>query len=191
MPLAGQRLEVCAQGVRGDAVFPGLKQTVAWQRRPDKADASCVAVWPKEAGWLKVEAQGAKPVAHAVYVYDEDDWPLWQKAQRRDATARYAARTPAPQAAGSTPLPAWPFALLFTAGDARALVARAAVRLRTPSRPARTSERPLTPIGQVSQQCVKPSCGNGAGLRLVPLGRVGVEHIVRRRPTRSARLVNA
>lgn len=98
MPLAGQRLEVCAQGVRGGA----------WQRRPDKADASCMAVWPEKAGWLQVDAQ------HAVYVYEKNDWPMWQMAQRRDATARYAARTPAPQAAESTPLPAWPFALLFT-----------------------------------------------------------------------------
>ncbi|HEY0488599.1 MAG TPA: hypothetical protein VGD30_03725 [Telluria sp.] len=115
MPLAGQRLEVCAQGVRGEAAFPALKQTIAWQRRPDKADASCVAVWPKVAGWLNVEAQGAKPVSHAVYVYEKNDWPMWQMAQRRDATARYAARTPAPQAAASAPpLPAWPFALLFT-----------------------------------------------------------------------------
>lgn len=98
MPLAGQRLEVCAQGVSGGA----------WQRRPDKADASCKALWPEKAGWLTVDAQ------HAVYVYEKNDWPMWQMAQRRDATARYAARTPAPQAAGSTPLPAWPFALLFT-----------------------------------------------------------------------------
>lgn len=98
MPLAGHRLEVCGYGVGGDA----------WQRRPDKADASCMAVWPKQAGWLKVDAK------HAVYVYEKSDWPMWQMAQRRDATARYAARTPAPQAAGSVPLPAWPFALLFT-----------------------------------------------------------------------------
>lgn len=116
MPLPGQRLEVCALGVRGAVAFPALKQAMEWQRRPDKADASCVAVWPKEAGWLKVEAQGAKPVSHAVYVYEKSDWPMWQMAQRRDATARYAARTPAPQAAASTStlLPAWPFALLFT-----------------------------------------------------------------------------
>ena len=115
MPFAGQRLEVCALGVRGEAVFPALKQSMAWQRRPDKADASCVAVWPKEAGWLRIETQGAKPVSHAVYVYEKSDWPMWQMAQRRDATARYAARTAAPQAATSNPLlPAWPFALLFT-----------------------------------------------------------------------------
>lgn len=113
MPVAGQRLEVCAHGVRGDAVFPDLGQTLDWQRRPDKADASCVAVWPKNAGWLKVEAQGSKPLSHAVYVFAKDDWPLWQKAQRREATARYAARTPAPRAPGSNPLPAWPFALAF------------------------------------------------------------------------------
>lgn len=98
MPLAGNRLEICGLGVRGDA----------WQRRPDKADASCMAVWPKQAGWLKVDTR------HAVYVYEKTDWPMWQMAQRRDATARYAARTPAPRAAASTPLPAWPFALLFT-----------------------------------------------------------------------------
>ena len=98
MPLARHRLEVCALGVRDGA----------WQRRPDRADASCMAVWPKETGWLKVDPR------HAVYVYEKNDWPMWQMAQRRDATARYAARTPAPQAAGSTPLPAWPFALLFT-----------------------------------------------------------------------------
>ncbi|RJG24189.1 hypothetical protein [Massilia cavernae] len=115
MPLAGQRLEVCAQGVRGDAAFPALKQTLAWQRRSDRADASCVAVWPKEAGWLKVEAQGAKPARHAVYVYAKEDWPMWQKAQRRDATALYAARTPVAPAPGSNPVPAWPFAALFTA----------------------------------------------------------------------------
>ncbi|MGZ8339544.1 MAG: hypothetical protein ACXWU9_08180 [Telluria sp.] len=114
MPLAGQRLEVCAQGARGDAVFPGLKQSLAWQKRPDRADASCVAVWPKEAGWLMVEGQGTKPSRHALYVYAKDDWPLWQKAQRREATARYAARTPVAPAPGSNPVPAWPFAALFT-----------------------------------------------------------------------------
>jgi hypothetical protein len=106
MPIAGERLELCAQGVRGDAVFPGLKQAIPWQRRPDRADASCVAVWPQKAGWL----DGAE-----VYVFAGNDWPLWQKAQRRDATARYAARTPAPVAAATTPLPAWPFALVFAA----------------------------------------------------------------------------
>ncbi|UUZ56614.1 hypothetical protein LP419_16840 [Massilia sp. H-1] len=27
-------------------------------------------------------------------MYANDDWPLWQKAERRAATLRYAARTP-------------------------------------------------------------------------------------------------
>ncbi|HEX8614838.1 MAG TPA: hypothetical protein VF800_26450 [Telluria sp.] len=115
MPLPGRRLEVCALGVQGNVTFPELKQTLAWQRRPDKADASCVAVWPRKAGWLAMETQGAKSVAGKLYVYDKADWPLWQKAQRRDATARYAARTPAAAAVGTVPLPAWPFALLFAA----------------------------------------------------------------------------
>lgn len=111
MPFAGQRLEVCAQGVRGELAFPGLQQTATWQRRPDKADASCVAVWPRQPGWLEMHA-GSQ--ANQVYVFAPGDWPLWQAAQRRDATARYAARTPAPSTVRGAPLPAWPFALLFT-----------------------------------------------------------------------------
>jgi len=114
MPLPEQRLEVCAQGVSGNVTFPDLKQNLAWQRRPDKADASCVAVWPRTPGWLKMEAQGEKGQAGEVYVFGKNDWPMWQRAQRRDATARYAARTPTVAQKRSAPLPAWPFALLFT-----------------------------------------------------------------------------
>jgi hypothetical protein len=110
MPLPGHRLEVCALGVKGDVTFPQLKQTLAWQRRPDKADAACVAVWPSAPGWLRMQS-GSQ--SGQVYVYDVKDWPLWQKAQRRKATAMYAARTPAPLAQTTKPLPSWPFALLF------------------------------------------------------------------------------
>lgn len=111
LPVPGQRLEVCAQGVKGTVTFPQLKQTLAWQRRADRADASCVAVWPRQAGWLTMESQGAAP--DKLYVYDAKDWPLWQKSQRREATERYAARTPMPTARSTTPMPGWPFALLF------------------------------------------------------------------------------
>ena len=110
MPLPFQRMEVCALGAKGEVSFPELKQTLAWQRRPDKADASCVAVWPRKAGWLKMQS-GAQ--TGQVYVYDKQDWPLWQKSQRRDATMRYAARTPSPVAKSTTPMPSWPFALVF------------------------------------------------------------------------------
>ena len=112
MPLPGQRLEVCTQGVSGEVVFPELKQALTWQRRPDKADAACVAVWPSAPGWLRMQA-GVK--AGQVYVYAKGDWPLWQKAQRRDASARYAARTPAAAGKSTIPMPSWPFAVLFTA----------------------------------------------------------------------------
>lgn len=113
MPLPGRRLELCATGVRGEAAFPGLMQSAAWQRRPDKADASCVAVWPHTAGWLKVEARAAQPHSAEVYVFAKDDWPLWQAAQRRDATALYAARTPLPDVKTATPLAVWPFDAIF------------------------------------------------------------------------------
>ena len=110
MPIPGQRVEICAQGASGDVTFPDLKQTMAWQRRADKADAACVAVWPRASGWLRI---AAKQGAGKMYVFAKDDWPMWQKAQRRDATLRYAARTPVPVAAGTAPWPAWPFALAF------------------------------------------------------------------------------
>ena len=112
MPLPGQRMAVCAQGVSGEVRFPELHQTLAWQRRSDKADSACVAVWPAASGWLTMQSGAA---ASQLYVYDKADWPLWQKAQRRDATLRYAARTPAPVSPRTVSMPAWPFALTFMA----------------------------------------------------------------------------
>ena len=112
MALPDQRLAICAQGVKGESTFPQLGQTVAWQRRAEHVDAACVAVWPRQPGWLTMQPSG-----HAVYVYDPGDWPLWQRGQRRDATARYLARTPdrigatAAPAASATPWCAIAFAL--------------------------------------------------------------------------------
>ncbi|MGJ9420175.1 hypothetical protein ACHAC9_20835 [Massilia sp. CMS3.1] len=113
MPLPGQRLEVCALGVRGKLRFPELGQTLDWQRRTDRVDASCVAVYPRAPGWLRMETQGTKPASGQVYIHAPGDWPLWQAAERRDATARYAARTPVPASATQRTLPEWPFAALF------------------------------------------------------------------------------
>ncbi|HEU4850883.1 MAG TPA: hypothetical protein VFT37_01880 [Telluria sp.] len=115
MPLAGQRLEVCATGVQGSVRFAELDQLHEWRRRPDKAGASCVAVWPRKAGWLTMEARGKQAAKSAVYVYEDGDWPAWQAAQKRDATAMYAARTPMQVPPARVPLPDWPFALLFVA----------------------------------------------------------------------------
>uniref|UniRef100_UPI0028A6ECE2 hypothetical protein n=1 Tax=Massilia alkalitolerans TaxID=286638 RepID=UPI0028A6ECE2 len=64
LPLPGQRMELCARGVKGDVSFPDLKLTRTWSPR---VDAACVAVWPERSGWLRVE--DAKAGAHAVYVY--------------------------------------------------------------------------------------------------------------------------
>jgi len=114
LPLPGQRLEVCARGVAGELALPDLKQTLTWQRRADRVDVSCAAVWPQKSGWLQVN--DAKAGAHALYVYAKDDWRMWQDAQRRDATMRYAARTLDRPADGPTrPLPVLPFALVFAA----------------------------------------------------------------------------
>ena len=110
LPLPGQRMELFARGVKGEVAFPDLKLVRSWSPR---VDAACVAVWPERSGWLQVE--DAKAGMHAVYVYAPGDWPQWQAAQRRDATARYAARTPSTALAGAArAFPAWPFALAFT-----------------------------------------------------------------------------
>lgn len=120
LPLPGQRLEVCARGAAlqksAALAFPALTLTLPWQRRPEHVDAACAAVWPQQSGWLplRLQGQGGRSVDGAVYVYADGDWALWQRAQRRDATARYAARTPVPAAGGAAHrLPAWPFALVF------------------------------------------------------------------------------
>ena len=106
LPLAGERLEICASGVEGKV------NGMALQRRPGRADAHCTAVWPKAPGWLALEADKA---ATSIYVFGKDDWPAWQAALRRDATAAYAARAPGKPARSGAPLPQWPFALLFAA----------------------------------------------------------------------------
>jgi hypothetical protein len=112
MPLPHRRLAVCARGVSGSVTIAELKQTLAWQRRPEQVDAACVAVWPAAGGWLHLQAGSNDG---QVYVYAPGDWPLWQRSERRAATARYAARTPAPAPVvpGTRPLPVWPFGVAF------------------------------------------------------------------------------
>ncbi|KFI08499.1 hypothetical protein [Massilia sp. BSC265] len=112
LPLPGQRMELCARGVKGEVSFPDLRLTRSWSPR---TDAACVAVWPEQPGWLQVK--DAKAGTHAVYVYAPGDWPQWQAAQRREATGRYAARTPVKAREGAArAFPAWPFALAFALG---------------------------------------------------------------------------
>ena len=69
-----------------------------------------MALWPEKSGWLKMQSGGA---AGQIYIYNQKDWPLWQKAQRRDATARYAARTPTEASKVETAMASWPFVLAF------------------------------------------------------------------------------
>ena len=128
MPLAGERSRVCARGAGGVNAelavdVPGLNpnhtQRLHLQRRADNADATCAAFWPRQAGWQRVQgpdvaAPAASPQA-AVYVYATDDWPQWQHALRREATARYALRALPALSTVPAPLPAWPWALVFTA----------------------------------------------------------------------------
>ncbi|SFV07687.1 hypothetical protein [Pseudoduganella namucuonensis] len=114
MPVAGLRTEICAQGASpGGALEIEGQASVNWQPRADKADAVCAAFWPARSGW---QALRSGDNVHRVYVHAANDWPAWQRALRHDATAAYAARSPAATNAAATgpAYPAWPFALLFT-----------------------------------------------------------------------------
>jgi len=121
MPLPALRSEVCAQGVKpGAALRVDGYATMVLQARADKAEAACAAFWPMRPGWVRFAADGMAD-AGMEYVYAASDWPAWQQALRRDATAGYAARIAAPAAVGSSSsrgrsLPAAPFALLFVFG---------------------------------------------------------------------------
>jgi hypothetical protein len=115
MPVPGLRSEVCAQGVKaGTALMADGYAPMALAVRADKADGVCAAFWPQRAGWLKFSADGMAAQGME-YVYAANDWPAWQRALRRDATALYAARSVAAAANGKTerPLPVAPFGVLF------------------------------------------------------------------------------
>lgn len=112
MPLAGLRSELCVQGAAAGAMLQvqGMAQQPL-QRRSDKAGAVCAAVWPAQAGWLSMMLADTRE-SERLYVYGANDWPAWQRALRRDATARYAARhtpqLPAHTSGGAAPAPAAP-----------------------------------------------------------------------------------
>ncbi|MBP1205381.1 hypothetical protein JOD97_003443 [Duganella sp. 1411] len=115
MPVVGLRSEVCAQGADAGALVDVEGGSALQLRaRSDKADGRCAAWWPRRAGWARFSAAGMAAPA-MTYVYAADDWPLWQRSLRREATAQYAARARAAGVTGTTerPLSPTPFALLF------------------------------------------------------------------------------
>lgn len=115
MPLPGLRSEVCALGAdAGASLFVDGGAPLVLRARADKADGLCAAWWPQQAGWVRLRAAGM-PAPAVTYVYAADDWPLWQRALRREATARYAARARGAHgvAAVDRPLSPVPFGLLF------------------------------------------------------------------------------
>lgn len=121
MPLTGLRAEVCAQGVAtGGAVNVG-QEVLRWQARSDRADAACVALWPRASGWLPVRSGDAES---ALYVYAAQDWPAWQAALRHDATARYASRSRQPVAGRDAAQDAVPGAARNAARNAAAAAAQ-------------------------------------------------------------------
>lgn len=161
MPLPGLRSELCAQGLpagtairirhstaadqRGASGANGVIAEPRLQSRRERADALCSAFWPQQAGWLALSIEGVAG-EQPLYVFERSDWPAWQRALRRDATARYAARALPDSAqaaaamaqAGNAPpaalLPVAPFGMLF-------LICMLVLWWREQLRPAATAAR--------------------------------------------------
>ncbi len=96
MPQLGQRVRVCSQGfVPQNLVLLPQNSHHHLQAAADKADALCTAFIPDKAGWQEWQTQSDNKAtaSGAFYVYQNQDWPSWQKAQRRDATATFIAST--------------------------------------------------------------------------------------------------
>lgn len=110
MPVVGERSVICLQGLSENEIRHE-QQNLSVRQRADQVDAKCAATWPRKEGW-----QNFKTVkgSYAVFAYAKTDWPLWQRALKREATQDYAKRLPA-LVAGSNRRsnPVWPFAILF------------------------------------------------------------------------------
>ena len=120
MPLAGERSVVCARGAAADLAVQGTEATAGLpvqglqlQRRADRADDACAALWPTQAGWLRLQPADPQLPPGRLYVFAPTDWPQWQRALRRDDSMQPAKPTPTPLPSSSWP--SWLCALLFSA----------------------------------------------------------------------------
>lgn len=126
MPIVGQHLRFCGQGLQqATLVFPLLNKRMPLQAVRDQADARCAAFWPEKSAWLDWQAVATRPEsedskdatvtpAGAIYVYQPQDWPAWQRAQARADTKAMQALAPidTPNAKPlPQPLATWPWAL--------------------------------------------------------------------------------
>lgn len=120
MPLVGERSTVCLRGAADELAVdvPADQVRLQLQRRADRTDDACAALWPTRAGWLVVAPPDGKLAPARLYVFGKDAWPHWQRAIKGEESAAQA-RDPALaalQSPAAVRLPAWLFALLFAAG---------------------------------------------------------------------------
>ena len=110
MPLVGERSVICVQGLSENEIRQE-QQTLLLRRRSDQVDAKCGAIWPRKEGWQSFKAANG---SYSFYAFSKTDWPLWQRALKREATQDYIKRLPASDNNHShSPLTPWLFVLLF------------------------------------------------------------------------------
>lgn len=120
MPMLGQTVQLCAQGLdQRELALQDTHQRLQLGPVANKAEAQCAAFWPTHSAWhewqtlpQKKPSDDAQTAARAVfYVFNQNDWPSWQRQQKHNATAAYANFLPEKISAHTTSLPIWPFVL--------------------------------------------------------------------------------
>jgi hypothetical protein len=124
MPMAGERLRLCASGLDQQTLqFAQDKTVYRLQTSSDQLEQQCTVFIPENSGWITWQAQASQAkdsqnqaaAQSAFYVYAANDWPQWQNSLKQEATQDYALRQI--QAGQGTPqhLTKWPLLLLFSA----------------------------------------------------------------------------
>lgn len=124
MSLVGQRTGLCGRGIEHRMMTlssENATQPVQLQMQPVgyRAEAHCVAWWPEHAGWYRWQTSEDKQVTKdkvqaqgSLYVFENKDWPTWQRYQKQVASEQYAQRLPEPVEKRRSLVVIWPFVLL-------------------------------------------------------------------------------
>lgn len=134
MSIPEQPVQLCSQGLeqRNIQVLPE-NINLQMQEVANRAEAQCIAFWPKIAGWHNWQTSPEKSAAQSktktktktqmptdtdtdaqasFYIFSTKDWPTWQRHQKHLATKNYAQKLPDATNYKNSKFPTWPFILL-------------------------------------------------------------------------------
>jgi hypothetical protein len=80
----------------------GRRSAVPLRQHPIRPDCFSTTLWPRRAGWHRLEADGAVALFH---IAEGSDWQAWRLTRRRDATALAATQGSLPTGAVDRSVP--------------------------------------------------------------------------------------